>query len=172
MAEKEITVEELLAYQKAGAKITQSERKMIVAHITPVEKSKTTTIAQFSDLLDRLDAMIAVSLVRAEKLDAIGVANLSREKSLEVVIEANRSAVERDRTMFEAHFKLFSELRTALLTVVSSDRDPLQSLQTVLTEIQESLRPIERPAYEFDVVRSREGFIDKIIATPILATRH
>ena len=168
MAKKrEISVEELLAYQKAGAKITQTERKMIVAHIEPVEHS-TTTINQFSDLLERLDSIIAASKAGAEKMDVLAADNSSRS--------------DRDRQMADAHFKLFSELHTALLGLAKRIDRPapvpvqpkpsLEPLKTVLNEMKRLTRPVERASYEFEVVRSQQGFIDKIIATPVAATKH
>lgn len=140
---------------------------MIVATIEPTGAS-TTTINQFSDLLERLDSIIAASKLGAEKMDGISADNSSR--------------ADRDKLMADAHFKLFSELHTALLGLAKSIDRPLpvpvqpkqslEPLKTVLNEMKRLTKPAERTAYEFEVVRSKQGFIDKIIATPSAATTH
>ncbi len=161
MAEKEITLEQLMAFQSAGAKISQRERTMIVANIQPPDKNLA-SVKQFGELLAKLDEIVAD--------------NSSRAKS--------------DRQMSDAHFQLFSELQTALLGLAKREDKPhpapvisVEPLKTVLGKIDASIkrnhekptppaRPVARPSYRFEVVRTQQGFINEIIATPIAATKH
>ena len=158
MADKTISIEELLALAQAGAKITTEKREHILARIQEAEAGPV-VIQHFEQLIKKIDEMAKTNALMAKANEALAVAETERAKAqLEVL--ATLQALIRSGNVTKSH-KL-----------------DLTPLKTVLTEIQKSTsQPVtvharEPAAYDFIFERSRQGFIEKVTATPILARRH
>jgi len=136
MAEKEISLEKLIELVRSGAKIRTEDRPTFIAQVDP-------SVGQFDALLQKLDAIVSVNRARID-------ADLARYQSMVELLANLQRMVKTGSTV----------------TPQSVDFSPLQS---VLSEINENTKPIApaaRPAYVFDVKRTNQGFIDKVIAIP------
>lgn len=133
MAHKEISAAELLELAKDGATIRTEDRPTI--------------IAQFDELVSKLEGLIEASNARA-------AADLARSK-----------------TQLEILGTLQSLIRSG--NVTKSPAVDLTPLKSVLTEIQGNTEPRPLSGYEFTVTsRDRLGDIEKLKVVPISPTRH
>lgn len=148
MPHKEISLQELLKMAQSGAKIQTEERQQIVAHIhEAVPDTGPTTIEQFSELIEKLEQLISIS----------------------------QSRIDADRARYEAQVELLAVLQSTIkaqgVTKLQPQSAPivnvdLGALKSVLSDIQRNTQPVARSGYEFDIKRTHQGFIDKIIAAP------
>lgn len=133
MVDKTISVDELLALAKDGARIETERRPMV--------------IDQLGELIDRLDA----------------------------IAKANEERAAADLARSQTQLEVLATLQALIRRQAGVNRSPppdLTPLKTVLTEIQEQTAHKPVQGYEFDVKRSGQGYIDKIVATPVGPTRH
>ena len=128
MADKTISVTELLTMAKEGAIIKTEDRP--------------TKIAKFDELLSKIDSLIKATELRA------------------------RAELERAQVQLEVIAGLQALIRK------SDGKAPvdLTPLKTALTELQRPQQP--RQAFEFAIDRAPNGFMTKIVATPIAPTKH
>lgn len=102
---------------------------------------KTMVIDQFGDLIEKLEQMVAANEERTR-------ADLARSQTQLEVLATLQSLIKQQGG------------------VPKAPPIDLAPLQTVLTQIQEASAERGRVAYEFDVQRSGQGYISKIVATP------
>jgi len=126
----------------AKRKVSDSEYLEMIEGGDLIEsEAEPMTIERFGELLEKMDALVQASQERAE-------ADLARSQS-----------------QLEVLATLQALIRQQNAGPKGSPVD-LAPLQTVLTEIQTANAERGRITYEFDVQRSNQGYISKIVATP------
>lgn len=126
----------------AKRKVSDSEYLEMIEGGDLIEsEAEPMTIERFGELLEKMDALVQASQERAE-------ADLARSQS-----------------QLEVLATLQALIRQQNAGPKGSPVD-LAPLKTVLTEIQTANAERGRITYEFDVQRSNQGYISKIVATP------
>ena len=159
--------------QAGGAKVTTEKRPVIHATIEQA-KPGPTEIVGFSDLIKKLadigqyDKLIEKLDRLAKSNEAIAMAKQAAAKSHMAMAKANEARAEAEIAKSKTQLEVLATLQAQIKSgnVTKSQAIDLTPLAAVLSDIQKSIRPRIRPGYEFTVERSRQGFIDKITATP------
>ncbi len=178
MDEKTITVEELLELAQSGAKVTTEKREHILAKIQQAEPGPT-TIVQFDQFVEKLDEMMQANAgfaeAAAKSSETREAARLQASETRATrMAEGAEAKAAAEHANSQAQLEILATLQSMIKTgvVTKSQSSDLAPIQTVLSEIQENVRPTERPAYQFTVNRTDRGFIDSIIAKPYIEPKY
>jgi len=169
VVDKTLSIEELVKLAQSGAQITTERRPSIHATIKEAD-AKPTEISRFDDLIEKLGKIGQYDEL-VKKLDAMAKANESLAEAHKAIAAAD---IVKHKTQLEVLATLQSLVKAGNVTKPQPVIVDMTPLKAVLQGIQENSKPTvpERPVYEFAVERSRQGFIDKIVATPTIRGKY
>ncbi len=89
-------------------------------------------------------------------------------KAISELNASNRARAEAEGARNQVQLEVIASLQALIKSqnVSKSQTFDLTPLKSVLAEIQKNSRPAERTGYVFNVERTNQGFIEKIIAIP------
>lgn len=188
MAERTLSIDELLALQKSGADIKTESRPTILATIkqpdpkpTEIVKfeeliEKLGEIGKYDELVKKLSEMSQATSAMVKSNERVARSNEIMAKSYEQLAKSNEALAGAEAAKAKTQLEVLATLQSLIKSgsnVPKVQPVDLTPLKSVLSEIKNNTTPYVRSGYEFKIERHKQtGFCDKIIATPTTKINH